>query len=334
MIEGTIAIFSITGRVAGKITDQRVTQDVQAGHHVAADAGEWRKTLFPESACGENNSFTRFNKAISQASKWHYDHSFPWKKGEALVMADFMETYDRVANGENRSLVQAAAAEFWADMEHLINRARLAHNGTFRDEDYAKVRKSRESFCYNEVKYAPVSEGSQFAKGIEAGLRRKLEAELETANAGRISTIQAEAWRRLLNPMEEFAARIQNPDFKPKSDSMNYIRSVLGLLPAMQGADPVLVDATERIKDVLNTVNADDLKYTSAKAEATAGLNAVVSTFSLRRKFSTAEEAARATVLAQASGASPKGSVPTIDTDQTAFSLNETGVRGLMATAA
>jgi hypothetical protein len=308
MIEGTISIFSITGRVGAKVTDEAVTQEVHSLHGLRADDGDYVKPLFPESICGEENSYTRFRKAISVASKWHYDHSFPWKKGEALVMADFLAEYDRVMK-EQKGLVEAAGRAFFADAPRLIALVRAARNGTFKIEHYDKVTKQEKKFAFS-ITYAPVSEGSQFAKGIEAGLRRKLEAELEARNTQRLATIQAESWRRLVNPMEEFAARIQSPNFKPKSDSLEYVRSILALLPAMRSVDPELDVAARRLEDSLNTINPNMLNYQSTRAEVTAEVGEVVQRFGMRRRFSADEQEARKAKLDEIAGLTPPEPAP------------------------
>ena len=99
------------------------------------------------------------------------------------------------------------------------------------------------------------------------------------------TVITADAWRRVLNPMEEFAARIQSPDFKPKADTLNYVRGVLDLLPAIEGADLELRDAVQRIGDVVNTVTPAGLAHISVVAAAAEGLGEVVNRFGARRRF-------------------------------------------------
>lgn len=264
-IEGVLATLTIKGLLSRTAKDEELTEKLHTMTGAQADAGQYRKGLFPKSACGVDNVYEQLIKARSVLSTTYYKRSLMWEKPFRLV-------------------TQAAHAQFDSDIEGLIAKTKTAHeafiNGygalkelvrqsnvrgqEFKDSDYPDVEKLQMAFrC--EINYVAVPSATQFASALFGPAIERAKARLNEMNEERLRAAVSDVWKQVLEPLENMIDKLSDPEARIFDSLVTNVQDISSRIPELNiQNDPTLANAKAALDSLVAGLDPEALRMDGA----------------------------------------------------------------------
>lgn len=258
---------------SGRKLDREITDEVNAAHGAADDAGRFNKLLVPK------ESLRKIEKAENAARSFHDKHTAPWADDGARILSAV--GYLDYMNGMRplREAFESAVAEFLAEYPAAKEAAKIRLNGMFRESDYPAPDDLARRFGFSVI-IMPVPAGNDFRVDLSDTQADMIRADIEARVAEATANAMRHAFERVAETVGYMAKRLTA--YKPASgdkraegvfrDSLvENVRELAGLLPALNLTnDTGLAEIAERISAALTLHDADALRESDVLRRAVA----------------------------------------------------------------
>ncbi len=266
--------------------DRKVTDEVNASHGAAADAGRYNKALVAKDA------LAGIVTAANAARSLHYARTLPWlDEGARILPAAGFEAYSN-AMRDLRHAFEAAVAAFVAAYPSYVDDARLRLNGMFDPADYPDAADIADRFAFG-VRILPVPDASDFRVDLADAQAAEIRAAIESAARDALANATRDAWQRVAEVTGRMVERLNA--YKPggatgraenvfRDSLVENVRELASILPGLNLTnDPALSRIAERMESDLCQHDAADLRDSDVlrrdTAKAAAAILAEVSDF-------------------------------------------------------
>jgi hypothetical protein len=266
--------------------DRKVTDEVNASHGAAADAGRYNKALVAKDA------LAGIVTAANAARSLHYARTLPWlDEGARILPAAGFEAYSN-AMRDLRHAFEAAVAAFVAAYPSYVDDARVRLNGMFDPADYPEASEIADRFAFG-VRILPVPDAADFRVDLADAQAAEIRAAIESAARDALANATRDAWQRVAEVTGRMVERLNA--FKPggpngraenvfRDSLVENVRELASILPGLNLTnDPALARIAERMESDLCQHDAADLRDSDAlrrdTAKAAAAILAEVSDF-------------------------------------------------------
>jgi hypothetical protein len=248
-------LFSLTLNIGrNSAQDEDATAEVIASKEAQSDAGTFTKKFFPKESL----------KALR-------DLDGLWRR-ECKKLTVPWEGSERICTSSARPRVLAKCEEYAAKRnalkrDFIDNKyPELARNASVRlgklysVDDFPSAEDLEESICYKAT-FLPLPDAANImVEGSPEELERlRLEARAEIQS--RVAAGQADVWRRIVTPVTNFVSRLGQPDAIITQPSIDAIREIVGLIPALNlSNDHDLEEFRLRVTEQLTGFNASDVR--------------------------------------------------------------------------
>lgn len=261
---------------ADKVMTKKTNEDAGA----AVDSFTVSQKLFPPSKCGKKNSFTRIKTFIGAARDTHKALSLPYETGWQVLSLAGQQQHDARMLHAEAELRDHYKPELRKEYPLLVRKAREAHNGSFKPENYPDVDTFLERFII-EHKYRPIPTGDAIAAQVFNARMDSIRRQLEQENQQKIANTVSVTWARLMEPVLELAGRLVNPETRRLKFIVQNVREIADRIPILNlTGDRNLMRASEQIKNVLAGVSSEALEdNASLRTETASKILALARTF-------------------------------------------------------
>lgn len=191
-----LTALTITGWRGSK-KDKKVTADVAESHHVSADAGAYWKRLVGKDAINPIQAAAQNARAI------HYKYSLPWDEaGDRIIPSALFSVY-RAELSEAKDRWERCVEKFVAEYASHIEKARIALNGLFNENDYPSADEMSKKFRWS-LQIKPLPDANDFRVALSDGEREKIREELEAHQQETLIKATKDVWARLYDVVGHF----------------------------------------------------------------------------------------------------------------------------------
>lgn len=284
-IEGLLATMKVRGFLSRTAKDEEVTQDVHTWSGAKDDAGQYRKSLFPKSACGDDSVYEKLIKAKSALSVAYYDHSLMWEKPFRLISNKAHADFDQLIQQRLTGL-RVAHDAFIKGYEALKIAARDNGRGTeWKASDYPDPEKLAAGFSCD-VYYSAIPTSSQFAASLAGDAIERAKAQLNSANEQRMEAAVSDVWRQIMEPLENMIEKLSDPESRIFDSIVTNIQDVSSRIPALNiEGDQALSDAKARLDQLVAGLDPEALRKNPSLRTSTAATAATLVAALGSRKF-------------------------------------------------
>lgn len=219
----------------GRKLDKRITQEVNASHGAAADAGRYNKVLIARDALAE--IATIVGAARADHAKW----SLPWMQdGTRIMPADAFGRYSAVMQRHRESFEKAVAA-FVSAYPTYVDDARDRLNGMFNESDYPSPGDIARRFQWK-VTVLPMPDAADFRVDLGDDKVDQIKAQITATMENAVADAMGDAWTRLHRVVTAMADKLKS--YKPKTQTdkaqgifrdslVENVRELVEVLPAL-----------------------------------------------------------------------------------------------------
>lgn len=243
----------------GRITDKRVSDEIDARKQTKAKGGNYHKNLLAGSS-----ELEKVGQIAAKVRSWHYAQTLPWSDGGARLLptTNFFE-YKEQLNKFQREFEQAVDT-FVETYPTLISKAAFSLGALFSRDDYPRAEHIRTKFGFNFV-FTPVPEAGDFRIDAEEAVRRELEAQYEEAYTRKINDAMKDAWERLYACLTHMSDRLaDDEDGKHKIFRDSLVDNALEITQLLTRlnitGDTKLEQARQALEKALINVEPKDLR--------------------------------------------------------------------------
>jgi hypothetical protein len=229
-IQSKILIVKPTIRKVGQSkTDEDLTEEVHGNHAMDSTAGAYVKKLWPK------QFIAPFTKIAGEFRRFHKRNSVVSRFGDLVPTVRFEDYNQRALEYAER--FNAAADDFCANYDAIIEEAKRIHNGAFRADFYPTKDSIRSEFSFT-LLTSPVPRIDDIAvnylceERVEQ-IRQELSATVD--EAAKAATQQVIA--RLLECVRNIASKLSDPEAIFRDSLIENLRSMLAIAPALNIAD-------------------------------------------------------------------------------------------------
>lgn len=251
----------------GRKLDKRITQEVNASHGAAADAGRYNKVLIARDALQEIATI------VGAARADHVKWSLPWlQDGTRIMPADAFMRYSAVMQGHRESFEKEVSA-FIDAYPTYVEDARARLNGMFDETDYPTPADIRSRFDWS-VTVLPMPSVDDFRVDIGAEHVDRLKAEMASTMQKAVEDAMGDAWSRLHRVVTAMAEKLAA--YTPKTDTdrasgifrdslVDNVRDLVDVLPALNmTGDANLAAMVDKARAKLTRHDASELRDNDA----------------------------------------------------------------------
>ena len=233
-IQSRVLIVKPSVTMVGKSkTDKKLTDEVKDNHDLGKEAGQWVTKLWPPSFI---TPFTKLcSEAINSENSFHKRHTVISQFGYLLPTSRFEEYRAYFDNFEAR--FNALADDFANRYPEILEKARIIHNGEFREEHYPLQSEIRSKFSFT-LFTAPVPRTTDLAVSYLDDARiDQIRADIErnVNQAARQASEQVMA--RVLDCVHRIAAKLSDPDAIFRDTLIGNLRDILTIAPELNIAN-------------------------------------------------------------------------------------------------
>lgn len=233
-IQSRVLIVKPSVTMVGKSkTDKKLTDEVKDNHDLGKEAGQWVTKLWPPSFI---QPFTKLcSEAINAENSFHKRHTVISQFGYLLPTSRFEEYrayFDRFEARFNQ-----LADDFANRYPEILEKARIIHNGEFREENYPLQSEIRNRFSFT-LFTAPVPRTTDLAVSYLDDARiDQIRADIErnVNHAARQASEQVMA--RVLDCVHRIAAKLSDPDAIFRDTLIGNLRDILIIAPELNIAN-------------------------------------------------------------------------------------------------
>jgi hypothetical protein len=244
--------------------DRAVTDEVNASHGAANDAGRYNKLLLEKEALAELTSM------VSAARALHYKMTQPWADDGPRILPNalFGSFSDKFRTMKREFNV--AADKFARLYPSFIEARKASLNGLFNADDYPAASEIRSKFNLD-LTILPFPDAADFRSELDDDTVAEIKASLEKSTANVLDGAMKHTVSKIVETVGHMATKLAG--FKPsagKGDKaegvfrdtlVENVRELAALLPAFNLTnDPQLAAITERIQRELCAEDADYLR--------------------------------------------------------------------------
>ena len=246
--------------------DKRITEQVAQQYDAEKRATKVVKRLI------DKDSLKAIRNAIAKARTWHNGLTLPWgDHGERLLPVGIHELYvDRIEDCIEK--LEAARRSFLDQYSALIEEARQTLGQMFNEDDYPSHAEAAAKFGIS-YESNPVPSGSHFVADLGDAQAEKIKADVEKRTQIKLDNAVVQLYERIEEGLRRLVDRLGiDEDGKPKrihKTALETMQQIADLIPSMNlTSDPQLTEIGRRIREALEHVQIDDLRYKSQKTEA------------------------------------------------------------------
>lgn len=248
--------------------DRKVTEEVNAQHAAARDAGRYNKMLLP----GDADSYKALTRLANAARADHYANTLPWSDEgwRLLPSANYMKYADLMRT--HAAAFESALESFVADYPAMKEAARDLLNGMYREQDYPTTDAIRSKFRFG-VDYAPLPAQGDFRLDLPAAEIDAIESRVQDRVRKATAEAMRDAWGRLHDVVSKMHDRLSQPDAIFRDTLVGNVRDLVDVLSRLNVTDdPSLEALRARVQRELaihepQTLRADgDVREATAKA--------------------------------------------------------------------
>lgn len=271
---------------SGRRLDRKITDETNAAHGAAADAGRYNKALLPKDA------MAGITAAANAARTLHYARTLPWlDEGARILPAAAFPDYS-AAMKRHRSEFESAVESFVRSYPDHIAAARVRLNGMFDPADYPDPADIRSRFTLK-TRVLPVPDAADFRVDMADAQAAEIRAAIEESTREALATAVRDVWGRIADVVGRMAERLA--EYRPAAggrkaegifrDSLvENVRELAAILPALNLTnDAALSGISNRIERELCRHDADALRESDVLrrdvAESAAAILSDVSAF-------------------------------------------------------
>lgn len=243
--------------------DRRVSEEVNASHGAAADAGRYNKRLIAADA------LTVIQRITADARQAHYHFTLPWTDtGARLLPAAAYFDFAARMRGLGTDF-RAAVTDFVAGYPAFVAEARIRLNGMFDASDYPDAADIAARFGFD-VAISPVPDANDFRVDIGTEQAEAIRADIERRAQEATRAAVRSAYERVSETVGHMARKLA--EYRPATateraqgvfrDSLvENVRDLAGILPALNvTSDPDLAALADRIARNLTPIDAGTLR--------------------------------------------------------------------------
>lgn len=275
LVKLSISIFPNTRQ------DRAITDHVKLTKALGNGAGKWVKYKLPD------ESLEPIRKFCGEVRAFHYLHTSIWEDGQRLLSAKARPNHDGRFTDHFEPQFKKLVDEFCAQYPNWIEQARIMHGATFDSADYPELETIRGMFRINR-EYCPVPKPEHFNAEMKGMYGMALQALTEK----KIGDAMADAWDRLIKPVQAMAEKLSSPDSIFRDSLVENVRQMVQIIPDLNLTnDGALKEAAEIIQAQLATLNVDTLRESKVdRKDAAEKAKALVAKFGQlgARKFAAA----------------------------------------------
>lgn len=258
-IEGLLATMKVRGFLTRTKSDEKLTEDLHSRTGASSDSGQYRKSLFPKSACGDDSVYEKLIKAKSALSVAYYGRSLMWEKPFRLVSNKTHAEFDALMQrllGDLRTAHDAFIVGYPA----LKALAKASRGTEWKEEDYPDPEKLAAGFSCD-VFYSAIPTSNQFAASLAGDAIERAKAQLNSANEQRMKAAVSDVWRQIMEPLENMIERLSDPDARIFDSIVTNIQDVSSRIPALNiENDSALADAKARLDQLVAGLDPEALR--------------------------------------------------------------------------
>lgn len=245
-----------------KKTDRAVTIEALLKHGASRDAGAFVKNLLPTGAIDP------VKKAESKLRTLFYKHTLPWRDdGIRILPAAAWEDFaseERAAREE----FNVAVGQFLLDYDVHREKAKLALNGMFREDDYPPVEEVRSKFEVR-VSWFPLPDSEDFRVDLPEDVRQSIASDIDASVAESMRVASDDLRNRLGDALVRVVDRLKEPDTIFRDSLITNLRLLCIQIPKLNvmGDEDVMRVVHEAEK--IAKVEPDDIRNSDTLREAT-----------------------------------------------------------------
>jgi hypothetical protein len=242
----------------GRRFDRQVTDDVNARHGAAREAGRFNKHLLGGRKAAPSHA--RACSAGAAARVEFYAQTLPWAdEGWRLLPTANYDTFTDAMRAR-RLEFERAAETFLREYPALQSRARVLLNGLYREGEYPTVEQLRDRFSIG-IEFAPVPAAGDFRLDLPADQLADIERTTASRVARATDDAMRDAWRRLRESVAKARAKLAEPKAIFRDSLIGNMRSVAEVLARLNVAnDPGLEEMRARVAHELAALDPDSLR--------------------------------------------------------------------------
>ena len=273
--------------------DRKVTNEVNASHNAAADAGRYNKLLIAKGALAD------VQRIVNAARDFHYSRTSPWgDDGPRILSAKVYLAYT-AGIAAKRQEFESAVTAFVASYPAVKADAQIRLNGLFDPADYPADSDIAGRFSFS-AEILPLPMAGDFRVELAEGQAEDIRSSIEARSAEVLQGTMRDAWSRIATHVGRMAEKLAA--YKPAGENIrnseahdasgrvtkaegifrdslvDNVRELAGILPALNLTDdPALSAMTARIEERLCSLDAGVLReLTSARLGVAADAAAIL----------------------------------------------------------
>ena len=229
-IQSKVLIVKPVVRMVGKTkTDKEITSDIHSTHAMDDEAGQYVKKLYPM------EFIAPFTKIIGGANRFHLRNTILSQFGYLIPTIRF-EQY----KAEMQKYIQQfddAADDFCQHYDTIIEKARVIHNGTFREEFYPHKDSVRSCFSYSLFTSMVPRVGDLAVSYLDEERIEQIRQEIvsNVDKAGKMASQQVIA--RVLEKVDHIVQKLSEPEAVFRNSLIDNLREILVIAPSLNIAD-------------------------------------------------------------------------------------------------
>jgi hypothetical protein len=258
--------------------DQEISDEVAEKHGAEADAGRYRKNLFPKQALKE------IRKLVRKTYVDHREMTLPWNDAgyRILPSAMYMEHTEKMR--ADKAELLAAVTKFAKDivpelgttgLERWINAAKTRLGGMFRPSDYPTAEEFIAEYDA-EVNVIPLPDANDFRVTLGDEEKDRIKRQITASVEASLTLATRELWQRTYDAVSHMADKLRTYKAEEGSKTrlhdsvVNNLIKLCDIMPKLNLAgDPELDRLTADIRASL-LVNPDTLRKSESVRTETA----------------------------------------------------------------
>jgi len=268
-VRSTALLVRLTiGVWSGEKTDKRVGAEIKQHHNAVGDTGRYIKKLL----AGCDVELKATHTAYSRCRAYHLENTLPWESnqqaspaaggqrnlGARLLTNMLFHKYVKGMGDLERAAKQARDA-FLVEYGGRVVQAQANLAGMGDPEDYPDVAEVKARFRID-IDFQPVPATGGF-QGLPDAMLEKLGERLRGRQERAIAAAQADMWGRVREGVSHLIDRLEDPETRFKSSSVEAVRTLITLLPGFNcGGDARVNPVVADITSMLEGISAEDIR--------------------------------------------------------------------------
>jgi F0F1-type ATP synthase membrane subunit b/b' len=250
--------------------DSKTTKEVLQTKGAKSTAGRFNKSLLPN-----NEIIKKLRKNASLARNYNYKVTLPWGDNGARILRNTLYSEHTKKMGEYKSEHEKLVADFNADLQAAINRAKSELGALFDPRDYPTAQALEVKFAFD-THYEQIPEGNDFRVELAEEDAQRIRDEITQRKDMAVQEARVHVYTQLNNVVSHMAKTLKDPKAKFKNTLTGNVAELTKILDDLNIAGDMKLSQLGQQAAPLGDYNPDALRKDPAiRAQAATEADAV-----------------------------------------------------------